>query len=113
MKYAKYHALGNDYIVIRPAELQSELVPDVIRLVCHRNYGVGSDGILLGPLDSQACDFRLRIFNPDGTEAEKAETACASLHGLFGMNASSVNSLSVLRRLVVSSPVRSALTVRA
>jgi len=56
MRCAKYHALGNDYIVIRPAELPSELVPDVIRLVCHRNYGVGSDGIL-GPLDSQACDF--------------------------------------------------------
>ncbi len=72
MRYAKYHALGNDYIVIRPAELQSEPALDVIRLVCHRNYGVGSDGILLGPLDSQACDFRLRIFNPDGTEAEKS-----------------------------------------
>ena len=73
MRYAKYHALGNDYIMIRPAELQNELVRDVIRLVCHRNYGVGSDGIPLGPLDSLACDFRLRIFNPDGTEAKKSE----------------------------------------
>ena len=57
MRYAKYHALGNDYIVIRPAKLPSELGPDVIRLVGHRNYGVGSDGIRLGPLDSQVCDF--------------------------------------------------------
>ena len=72
MKYSKYHALGNDYIVIHPGELRSEPTPDVIRLICHRNYGIGSDGILLGPLDSESCDFRLRIFNPDGSEAEKS-----------------------------------------
>jgi len=72
MKYSNYHALGNDYIVIRPAEFQSEPCPDVIRLICHRNYGIGSDGILLGPLDSRSCDFGLRIFNPDGSEAEKS-----------------------------------------
>ena len=72
MKYAKYHALGNDYIVIRPVELHDELTQDAIRLICHRNYGVGSDGILLGPLESQSCDFGLRIFNPDGSEAEKS-----------------------------------------
>jgi len=72
MKYSKFHALGNDYIVIRPAELQSNPAPDVIRLICHRNFGIGSDGILLGPLDSKICDFRLRIFNPDGSEAEKS-----------------------------------------
>lgn len=72
MKYPKYHALGNDYIVIRPGELDRELVRYVIRLICHRNYGIGSDGILLGPLDSRSCDFGLRIFNPDGSEAEKS-----------------------------------------
>ncbi len=57
MRYCKYHALGNDYIV---------------RVICHRNYGIGSDGILYGPLDSPSCDFGLRIFNPDGSEAEKS-----------------------------------------
>jgi len=72
MKYSKYHAIGNDYIVIRPTEIQGELNPDVIRMICHRNYGVGSDGILLGPLDSKSCDFGLRILNPDGSEAEKS-----------------------------------------
>ncbi len=76
MKFSKYHALGNDYIVIRPGELPGEPPggpgPDVIRLICHRNYGIGSDGILLGPLDSLSCDFGLRIFNPDGSEAEKS-----------------------------------------
>ncbi len=72
MKFAKYHAIGNDYIVINPADLNRELVVDDIRLICHRNYGIGSDGILLGPLESKSCDFGLRIFNPDGSEAEKS-----------------------------------------
>ena len=72
MKFAKYHALGNDYIVIHPADLNIEINQDVIRLICDRNYGVGSDGILLGPLESHVCDFGLRIFNPDGSETEKS-----------------------------------------
>ncbi|MEW6103960.1 MAG: diaminopimelate epimerase [bacterium] len=72
MKYTKYHALGNDYIITHPADLKNEISQDVIRLICHRNYGVGSDGILLGPLDSQSCDFGLKIYNPDGSEAEKS-----------------------------------------
>ncbi len=72
MRYTKYHAIGNDYIVINPAELHDDLSADIIRLICHRNYGVGSDGILLGPLESDSCDFGLKIFNPDGSEAEKS-----------------------------------------
>ncbi|MBT7299597.1 MAG: diaminopimelate epimerase [Victivallales bacterium] len=72
MKYSKYHAIGNDYVVIGPAEFQGEPDTEVVRLICHRNYGVGSDGILLGPLDSKSCAFGLRILNPDGSEAEKS-----------------------------------------
>jgi diaminopimelate epimerase len=72
MKFSKYHALGNDYIVINPAHISGKLDREKIRLICHRNYGVGSDGILLGPLQSGSSDFGLRIFNPDGSEAEKS-----------------------------------------
>ena len=73
MKYSKYHALGNDYIVIDPKDIPNgELNSDQIVRICHRNYGVGSDGLLLGPLPSDKCDFGLRIFNPDGGEAEKS-----------------------------------------
>ncbi len=72
MKYLKYHALGNDYIVLRPESFPSEMTSDIVRLICHRNFGVGSDGILYGPLSSNSCDFGLRIFNPDGSEAEKS-----------------------------------------
>jgi diaminopimelate epimerase len=72
MRFVKYHALGNDYLVILPTEPSSELKREQIQRLCHRNYGPGSDGILLGPLPSEACDYRLRIFNPDGSEAEKS-----------------------------------------
>jgi diaminopimelate epimerase len=70
--FTKYHALGNDYIVIDPKNLPSPLTPEQIKTICHRNFGVGSDGILLGPLPSKKAPFALRIFNPDGSEAEKS-----------------------------------------
>ncbi len=75
MRFTKYHALGNDYIVCNPADFPNWTpAPTVeqIRVVCHRNFGVGSDGILWGPLPSAESQFGLRIFNPDGSEAEKS-----------------------------------------
>jgi diaminopimelate epimerase len=75
MRFHKYHALGNDYIVLDPRDFPSwQPAPSVeqIRVVCHRNFGVGSDGILWGPLPSKVSEFGLRIFNPDGSEAEKS-----------------------------------------
>ena len=74
MRFHKYHALGNDYIVLNPADFPSWQAPTVeqIRVICHRNFGVGSDGILWGPLPSKQSEFGLRIFNPDGSEAEKS-----------------------------------------
>ena len=69
--FHKYHALGNDYLVIDPQQSKIDLSPDVVRLICHRNYGVGSDGILYGPIFEDGA-IRLRIFNPDGSEAEKS-----------------------------------------
>lgn len=72
MKYVKYHGLGNDYLVICPTDIERDLNTKQIQLICNRNYGVGSDGILIGPFQSDTCDFRLKIFNPDGSEAEKS-----------------------------------------
>jgi diaminopimelate epimerase len=72
MQFFKYHALGNDYIVLNPAEVGNQLLSPQIRLICHRHYGVGADGILLGPFEASECDFAVRIFNPDGSEAEKS-----------------------------------------
>ena len=69
--FFKYHALGNDYIVIDPNKTKIKLNTENIRLICHRNYGIGSDGILYGPFIA-GDNLRLRIFNPDGGEAEKS-----------------------------------------
>jgi diaminopimelate epimerase len=72
MKYYKYHAIGNDYIVINPKDVSQNLTCEQITKICHRNFGIGSDGILFGPLLSEKGKFLLRIFNPDGSEAEKS-----------------------------------------
>lgn len=72
MKFHKYHALGNDYIVMDPVDLVTPLELRQVQVICHRNFGVGSDGILLGPLPSVKAPFGLRIYNPDGSEAEKS-----------------------------------------
>ncbi len=61
------HGLGNDYLVADPAELPFAISPERVRLVCDRHLGVGSDGILV--LDGA---LGLRIYNPDGSEAEKS-----------------------------------------
>jgi len=72
IKYYKYHALGNDYLVLDPQDQPLALTPERIRLICHRHFGIGSDGILLGPRPSPKARFFLQIFNPDGSEAEKS-----------------------------------------
>jgi diaminopimelate epimerase len=70
-RFVKGYGLGNDYLVLEAADLDFPLTPPVVQRICHRNWGIGSDGILLG-VDSSAADFGLRIFNPDGSEAEKS-----------------------------------------
>lgn len=72
MKFFKYHALGNDYLVMDPKDWPTPFTPPQVQLICHRNFGLGSDGILYGPLPSARGQFGLRIWNPDGSEAEKS-----------------------------------------
>jgi diaminopimelate epimerase len=69
--FFKGHGLGNDYIAVDPKELDFKLTPGNIRKVCDRNWGVGSDGILALE-QSKKADYGLRIYNPDGSEAEKS-----------------------------------------
>lgn len=65
------HGLGNDYIVMDPKDLTFKLTPKNIKAVCDRNWGLGSDGIL-ALVPTRKADFGLRIYNPDGSEAEKS-----------------------------------------
>lgn len=77
MRFWKGHALGNDYVVVEarsgppgPAGDPGALEPAVVRGLCDRHRGVGADGVLL--CDTRADPVSLRIFNPDGGEAEKS-----------------------------------------
>jgi len=74
LSFSKFHALGNDYVVIDPTRTLFEPAPRLVQALCDRHMGIGSDGILLGPLPvpGDAWAFGLRIFNPDGSEAEKS-----------------------------------------
>jgi len=71
MRFWKYHALGNDYLVMDAKDLAAPLTTAQVKTICHRNFGVGSDGILLA-VPSKKAPFGLRIYNPDGSEAEKS-----------------------------------------
>ena len=71
MKFWKMHGTGNDYIVIdnRKQKLQEQEIPSFTRQVCKRKFSVGSDGLILLH-NSDMADVKMRMFNPDGSEAE-------------------------------------------
>ncbi|HEX6558950.1 MAG TPA: hypothetical protein VF021_05790, partial [Longimicrobiales bacterium] len=70
MAFSKGHGLGNDYLVVDAADLSVEITAERIRALCDRHRGIGSDGLLVGSVVDRA--ISLRIYNPDGSEAEKS-----------------------------------------
>lgn len=71
MRFEKWQALGNDYLILEREHLPYALTPERVRRLCDRHTGPGADGILqLEPPDAPGHVARLRIFNPDGSEAE-------------------------------------------
>jgi diaminopimelate epimerase len=70
--YVRSHGLGNDYLVVDGERFGLPLTPERIRMICHRNTGVGSDGILERVPAPPGFDAAVRIYNPDGSEAEKS-----------------------------------------
>jgi len=69
--FEKWQALGNDYLVVEERRLDEPLTEDRVRALCHRHFGVGADGVLLlSETEEPGFVARLRIFNPDGSEAE-------------------------------------------
>ena len=69
--FVKSHGLGNEYLVFEAGNITFPLTEKNIRRICNVHFGLGSDGLLL-KVPSQAADFGLQIFNPDGSEAEKS-----------------------------------------
>ncbi|MGI9556913.1 MAG: diaminopimelate epimerase [Solirubrobacterales bacterium] len=71
MRFEKWQALGNDYVILERNELPFELTPKRVRRICSAHFGCHSDGILLlSPTENPEHVAELRIFNPDGSEAE-------------------------------------------
>ena len=68
MNFTKVQGAGNDFILVNTSALQRDWSP-VARAICDRHFGVGGDGLLL-VLPSVVADFQMRMFNPDGSEAE-------------------------------------------
>lgn len=67
MNFLKLQATGNDFILIDARQMEQNWTT-LARAMCDRHYGVGADGLLL-VLNSETADFRMRMFNPDGSEA--------------------------------------------
>ena len=72
LHFTRYHALGNDYIVMEASSFSQWPLELCAARICHRHFGVGSDGILVHGGRQHSGAFALRIINPDGSEAEKS-----------------------------------------
>lgn len=81
MKFTKMQAYGNDYIYVQLLDQSMDNHSAWARFLSHRHFGIGSDGMVL-ICPSKICDFRMRIFNPDGSEAEMCGNALRST-GMF------------------------------
>jgi len=67
----KYHGLGNDYLVYDPNKNRLELTPERVQLLCNRNFGVGADGVLEGPIIEED-RISMIVWNPDGSVTERS-----------------------------------------
>jgi len=74
MKFVKMHGTGNDYVYVNCFTEKVEKPEEPVRFISDRHKGIGSDGLVL-ILPSDGCDFRMRMFNPDGSEAEMCGNA--------------------------------------
>lgn len=69
MRFSKWHALGNAYLLVERGDLPAALVPDEVRRLCDPNYGIGADGIL-EVTDIRGAEADIVVWNPDGSRAE-------------------------------------------
>ncbi|MEM1589767.1 MAG: diaminopimelate epimerase [Candidatus Bathyarchaeia archaeon] len=108
MNFWKMHGLGNDYIVVddRNEELNERELPSLAVKLCERKFGIGADGLLL-IYPSQKADVKMRIFNPDGTEAEMCGNGIRCLakycfeNGLIKKNCILVETLAGVKELTL------------
>ncbi|MBI3923391.1 MAG: diaminopimelate epimerase [Armatimonadetes bacterium] len=106
MRFTKMHGLGNDFAIVDPSvqEITETQFPELARKWCDRHFGVGADGLIF-VLPTERADFRMRIFNPDGSEAEMCGNGIRCFgkyvyeHGLSRRNPLTVETLAGLQTL--------------
>lgn len=107
IKFTKMHGIGNDYIYIDCMESIPERLPELARDMSDRHFGVGGDGIVL-ICPSEVADFRMRMFNNDGSEARMCGNASRCIakyvhdHGLSCKNPISLETLSGIKVLLLN-----------
>lgn len=117
MKFTKMHGIANDYVVLNAYKEVVRNPGEAARKLCNRRFGVGSDGLLL-VLPSRNADFRMRMFNPDGSEAEMCGNGIRCFgkyvfdHGLTGKKKISVETLAGVKILELEANGRGVKTVR-
>lgn len=82
MRFTKMQAFGNDYVYIDAIHQELKNLPELARFVSDRHFAIGSDGMVL-ICPSEKGDFRMRMFNPDGTEGKCAATLCAASENMY------------------------------
>jgi diaminopimelate epimerase len=104
MKFTKMHGIANDYVVLNGWKSEVRNPGRTARRLCDRRFGVGADGLLL-VLPSKTSDFRMRMFNPDGSEAEMCGNGIRCFgkyvydHGLTGKKRITVQTLDGVKTL--------------
>jgi diaminopimelate epimerase len=100
--FVKMHGLGNEYLVMESSNIDFQLTKQAIIRLCNIHFGIGSDGIVM-MVPSEKADFGFRVYNPDGSEAEKSGNGlrilCKYLHD-YGHAKTSRFSLETLTDIV-------------
>ncbi len=92
MRFTKTHGAGNDFIIINMMEesIEVDIIPELARRLCHRQTGIGADGLMLVDRAENGGDFRLRFYNSDGSMGEMCGNGARCIarygyeHGLAG-----------------------------
>ena len=104
MKFTKMQAFGNDYVYINAIEEKLDHLSELARFVSDRHFAVGSDGMVL-ICSSKEADFRMRMFNPDGSEGEMCGNALRSVgkyvydHGMTDKTELTIETLGGMQKL--------------
>ena len=118
LKFTKMQAYGNDYVYINAIDQKVDNLSELAKFVSNRHFGIGSDGMVL-ICPSTVADFRMRMFNPDGTEGEMCGNALRSMskyvydHGLTNKTDLTIQTLGGIQKVKLFVENGVAINIRA